>query len=78
MELRAGELPRLGDKAILDPLLETFIVLPLDGDVTLTGITIRGNSLVTPPRIKIPDALIAATAESWGIPVTTRNPKDFH
>lgn len=78
MELRAGELLRPGDKAILDQLLETFTVLPLDEEVTLIGITIRGNSLVKPPKIKIPDAIIGATAESWGIPIITRNPKDFH
>lgn len=77
MELRAGELPRPADKAILDPLLETFTVLPLDEEVTLTGITIRGNSLISPPKVKMPDAIIGATAEAWGIPLVTRNPKDF-
>lgn len=77
MELRAGQFTRPNDKFILDPLLETFTVLPLDEQVTLLGITIRGNSLVTPPRIKLPGAIIGATAKSWKIPLVTRNPKDF-
>src|SRR5471032_864945 len=73
MELRAGELLRPDDKATLDSLLETFIVLPLDEEVAMTGIAIRGNSLITPPKIKIPDAISGATAEAWGIPIVTRN-----
>jgi predicted nucleic acid-binding protein len=77
MELRAGEIPRPNDKAVLDALLETFTVLPLDEEVTLEGIKVRGNSLVKPPKIKMPDAIIGATAECWGIPIVTRNPKDF-
>jgi len=78
MELRAGELPRPGDKAILDPLLETFTMLPLDEKVTLAAIVIRGNSLIAPPKIKIPDAIIGATAEAWNTSIITRNPNDFH
>lgn len=77
IELRAGEMLRPDDKLILDPLLETFTVLPLDEKVTLLVIAIRGNSLVKPPKIKLPDAIIGATAKSWGIPLVTRNPKDF-
>lgn len=77
MELRAGEALRPGDKAILDPLLETFTVLPLDEEVTAMGIKIRGDSLLTPPKIKMPDAIIGATAQAWGITLVTRNPKDF-
>jgi hypothetical protein len=78
LELRAGEMPRPNDKAILDQLLETFTVLPLDEDVTLKAISIRGNSLILPPKIKIADAIIGATAEAWSIPIITRNPRDFH
>lgn len=44
----------------------------------MLGIAVRGNSLITPPKIKIPDAIIGATAQAWGIPLTTRNPSDFH
>lgn len=77
MELRAGEAPRPDDKVMLDPFLETFIVLPLDERVTEMAIKVRGNSLAHPPKIKLPDAIIAATAEVWRTPIITRNPRDF-
>lgn len=33
--------------------------------------------MLNPPKVKLPDAGIAATAEVWNIPIVTRNPKDF-
>jgi predicted nucleic acid-binding protein len=78
MELRAGEIARPADKPILDAVLQTFTVFPIDWEITDEAIAIRGNSLVTPPKIRLPDAIIGATAERWNIPLVTRNPKDFH
>lgn len=39
--------------------------------------SIRGKSLLTPPKIALPDAIIRATAEIDGRLLITRNPKDF-
>ena len=77
MELRAGEFARPHEKALLDAVLQTFIVLPIDWEISDHAITIRGSSLVTPPKVKLPDAIIGATAVQWDIPLVTRNPKDF-
>lgn len=41
------------------------------------AIEIRGTSLVTGPKIKLPDAIIGATAAIYRMPIVTRNPKDF-
>jgi len=48
-----------------------------DDDIMERTAEIRGNSLVTPPKIKLPDCIIRATAESQGRLVVTRNPSDF-
>ena len=75
MELCAGEMSRPDDKAKLDLFLEPFVVLPIDEQVTDMTIAIGGKSLVTPPKVTLPDAIIGATAEVWGIPIVTRNAK---
>lgn len=77
MELRAGEVARPHEKARLDAVLATFTVLPIDWEITDGAITIRGGSLVNPPKIKLPDAIIGATAVRFDLPLVTRNPKDF-
>ncbi len=77
MELRAGEFARPHEKALLDAVLDTFTVLPIDWAITDEAITVRGNSLLAPPKVKLPDAIIGATAVHWNIPLITRNPKDF-
>lgn len=48
-----------------------------DDDIMERAATIRGDSLVTPPKIKLPDCIIRATAEASGRLVITRNPADF-
>ncbi|MFD2365469.1 PIN domain-containing protein [Pseudoduganella sp. GCM10020061] len=77
MELRAGQALRPDDKSRLDPFLETFVVLPIDERITEVAIEIRGRSLLHPPKVKLPDAIIGATAEVWGIAIITRNARDF-
>ena len=48
-----------------------------DDDIMERAATIRGSSLTNPPRLKLPDCIIRATAESHGRIVITRNPADF-
>lgn len=78
MELRAGIAVRPHEAPILDALLAEFEVLPLDQQVTEMAIEIRGNSLVAGHKVKLPDAIIGATARAYSIPLVTRNPKDFN
>lgn len=78
MELYSGAIPRPYEKAQLEALLATFILLHIDQDITDKAILIRGNSLVTLPKIKLPDAIIGATAARWNIPLVTRNLPDFY
>lgn len=77
MELRAGEMARPQDKPALDAVLSTFALLPIDWEITEQCIAIRGKSLINPPKIKLPDAIIGATAVRWNLALVTRNPIDF-
>ena len=77
MELRAGQMLRLHEKPVLDVLLAEFQIIQIDQLVMARAIEIRGTSLAIGPKVKLPDAIIAATASAYGIPIVTRNPKDF-
>lgn len=77
MELRAGQMLRPHEGPILDVLLAEFQVIQIDQMVMERAIEIRGMSLITGPKVKLPDAIIAATAAVYQNPIVTRNPKDF-
>jgi predicted nucleic acid-binding protein len=68
-ELFAG---RDGDEAKVDLLLAPFRELPVDRRVAETSCRIRRASAV-----RMPDALIAATAVVHGLTLVTRNVRDF-
>jgi predicted nucleic acid-binding protein len=53
-------------------MLRAFEVLELDATVSAEAILIRKNS-----RLKLPDAIILATARVHGLLLVTRNHRDF-
>ncbi len=60
------------DQAAIDLFLSKFVVLPLDMDVSARAVALRRES-----RIKLPDAIIWATAQVQNRMLVTRNTKDF-
>jgi hypothetical protein len=55
-----------------------FNLIQIDQQVMEQAIEIRGNSLLVGPKVKLPDAIIGATARALAMPVVTRNPRDFN
>lgn len=53
-------------------LKENFDILPLDTSVAKEALIIRKNY-----RMKLPDAMIYGTAKSAGVPLVSRNIRDF-
>jgi hypothetical protein len=70
MEVMAGALPAEADK--IRGFLATFVVHPLTPAIAEIAV-VRRQAL----RIKLPDAIILATAESEGRLLVTRNTRDF-
>lgn len=60
------------DEARLRGLLAGFRVLPVDERVSEETVRLRRTR-----RLKVPDALILATARAHGLVLATRNTKDF-
>lgn len=52
--------------------LEVFDEITIDAEIKNAAIKIRRNY-----RLKLPDAIIAATALHLGVPLITRNTRDF-
>ncbi|CAN7351037.1 MULTISPECIES: PIN domain-containing protein [Duganella] len=48
-----------------------------NNDIMRRATTIRGNSIAHPPKFRLPDCIIRATAEASGRIIITRNPGDF-
>ena len=58
--------------ATMQAFVQSVPVLPLDEATTQQTIRLRQQH-----RVKLPDAIIAATALAHGIPLLTRNGRDF-
>ena len=70
MEVMAGVTPDLETSTLL--FLGTFSNLPITQEIAAKAVTIRRDT-----RLKLPDAIILATAEIEDLPLITRNTRDF-
>lgn len=70
MEVMAGE--RADANRTTRDFLSGFNVLPLSQDIAERAARIRRKT-----KLKLPDAVIQATAEAHGLLLVTRNTKDF-
>jgi hypothetical protein len=71
MEVMCGALDE-AEEVALRSLLATFVLLPIQGAVAEMAVRIRRER-----RMKLPDAIIYATAQVHGLRLVTRNTKDF-
>lgn len=60
------------EEGVVRPFLETFLVQPLTQEIAERSVKLRRRD-----RLKLPDAIIKASAEELGILFVTRNAKDF-
>lgn len=58
-------------------LLANLPVIQIDKAITSKAIDVRANSLMGGKSIKLPDAIVFATASSTGRYMVTRDPKGF-
>jgi len=71
IEVMAGAVAP-GELAAAEDMFEGITVVGLTPEICQQTVTVRRNS-----RLKLPDAIILATAQVMGHPLTTRNTKDF-
>jgi predicted nucleic acid-binding protein len=70
MEIQIGcELP---DQVKVDNFLQRFVILPINSEVSTRAVALRKER-----KIKLPDAIIWASAQSENRLLVTRNSKDF-
>jgi len=70
MEVLVGTTPET--EGVIKEFLTEFVSLPIDGEVANVAVAIRRKH-----KIKLPDAIVWATAQVDGRILVTRNTKDF-
>ncbi len=70
MEVMIGADPSVEDETA--NFLKSFRIVPVDAAIAQSAVGLRRGS-----RIKLPDAIIWATAQTAGLLLVTRNTKDF-
>jgi hypothetical protein len=70
MEVMVGATPET--EAVTRSFLNSFVNLPVDGPVSDVAVSLRSQH-----KIKLPDAIVWATAQANGRILVTRNTKDF-
>lgn len=70
MEIQGGTTPE--DQGAVDQFLRRFTVVPLDAPISVEAVALRKST-----RVKLPDAIIFATANVNSRLLVTRNTKDF-
>jgi len=70
MEVMVGATP--DEEPALQAWLNTFRVIPIDHPVATRAVSIRRGK-----RIKLPDAIVWASAQAHALLLVTRNTKDF-
>lgn len=70
MEVMAGAAPQ--EESVIKGFLAQFDLLPIDGAVAAEAVAIRRTR-----KVKLPDAIILATARTGGRIFISRNTKDF-
>lgn len=71
MEVMVGG-PKAGNDPIVRKFLDAFEILPIDDDIAEATVAIRRTR-----RLKLPDAILLATARVHRLTFVTRNTKDF-
>jgi predicted nucleic acid-binding protein len=72
IELLGFNTPNLNEQTITETFINESITFDLDETVVATTIALRKQQ-----RIKLPDAIIAATAISYDLTLITHNTNDF-
>lgn len=65
------------DMLMILGFVSTFQVIHTDEVIMAETAALRANSMMHPPKIRLPDAIIQATANVTGYLLVTRNHKDF-
>lgn len=61
----------------IEEFLNSFSIIHEDAKIMIEATKVRALSIVTPPKIALPDAIIRATGNVTGRLIITRNTKDF-